>query len=350
MPGRVDTRSTARRYLEGGRVEITQSRSVTVSGSNKMNIALKAQLFEGSYAREISSSEQVAARPLEIDVEDVNDIIRALTGIAFSRYIALEDFHYLPVDTQQLFATALKAYHERSTLSFIIVGVWLEKNRLAVYNRDLSARVVSIDVDTWSDNDLHRVIAEGERLLNIRFTPEWKADLLAAARESVYIVQEACNKACEAVAVYHTQAETTGIKSDQSARELVRTIVEADGASYVSSLQRFADGFKKSELQMYRWILYPILDAPADKLEQGLRYNDVYNTIVKARPPSSMRQSDLTLALQKITDLQVARGIKPIIFDYDATSSRLTTVDRGFLIWLENADREALKTSLGLNR
>ena len=64
---------------------------------------------------------------------------------------------------------ALKAFHEGSELTFIVVGVWLDENRLTTYNGDLIDRVVAVNADAWSDDQLREVIRKGEELLNIEF-------------------------------------------------------------------------------------------------------------------------------------------------------------------------------------
>lgn len=48
----------------------------------------------------------------------MNDIIGGLQEIGFNKLIVLEDFHYLPDETQRDFATDLKAFHEASQLLF----------------------------------------------------------------------------------------------------------------------------------------------------------------------------------------------------------------------------------------
>ena len=70
-----------------------------------------------------SSSDDIKEAPLELDPIDVNEIITALINAQFDRWIVLEDFHYLPEQTQKDFAVALKAFHESSKLTFIIVGL-----------------------------------------------------------------------------------------------------------------------------------------------------------------------------------------------------------------------------------
>ena len=51
---------------------------------------------------------------------------------------------------------------------------------------------------------------------------------------------------------------------------------------------------------------------------------------------------NLTQALQATASLQVKKDIKPIVLDYDQTNLRLSVVDRGFLIWIDNQDRREL--------
>ncbi len=112
----------------------------------------------------------IDGKSLDLDLGDVNDIILALTSADAPPYIILDDFHYLPPETQENFAVALKAFHEASTYTFVIVGVWLEENRLLQHNGDLSGRSVSINADHWSFAELRQVITAGEELLNVEFS------------------------------------------------------------------------------------------------------------------------------------------------------------------------------------
>jgi hypothetical protein len=328
--------------------EVTSGTTTTGTGIRRAHVSLSAGSVSAQAGTEYTASVSRGFTPLEIDLNDVNDVIRALRSISFERFVVLEDFHYLPVSTQQSFSTALKAFHENSRIRYIIVGVWKERNRLVLYNGDLSGRVVSVNVDTWSPDELRKVISQGERLLNIAIDEKFVSGLISAARESVYIVQEACNRLCEAVGIYNTQPELTGVRTDRPPQLVVQEIVDEDAARYLGFLTRFADGFRASDLEMYRWILYPVLRAPIGDLEAGLRYNEMFEAIEGARPTSSMQRSDLSLSLEKVTRLQLFRGVRPIVLDYDSTSNRLSVVDRSFLIWLAHQDRENLLGQLGL--
>jgi len=162
--------------------ELTISSTIATSGKQKIFANIKVSFLgaggEGGAEAEKTQEEGKTKSPLELDPLDVNDIISALNELEFSRFIVLEDFHYLPVDTQKDFSVALKAFHENSPFCFMIVGVWLEENRLSVYNGDLTGRLLPINADKWTRDELKEVIASGEALLNISFHDDFKIELV----------------------------------------------------------------------------------------------------------------------------------------------------------------------------
>lgn len=332
--------------------EVTQSNTKTVSGKNKILASMKLAFFGneagGGAESEHENSNEVVKAPLELDPEDVNDIISALK--ALNKYIVLEDFHYLTPQSQTNFAVALKAFHEESKLCFIIVGVWLEENRLTVYNGDLTGRVVSIDADKWQRNELMEVIASGEKLLNVEFIDEFKNELVSECFDSVYIVQEVCYQCCKEEGIYSTQEMKRKLGGSVSAKDIVRSVVNEQTGRYNSFITQFVTGFQETALQMHKWLLYPVLTSDSQKLEEGLKWNEIKSILQHHHPEKmSLNPGNITQALQSCAALQVKKDIKPIILDYDATNVRLNVVDRGFIIWLSNQDRSSLLELAGLS-
>lgn len=177
---------------------VVQSTTRNTSGTYKIkaSVGLEAKLFgavgpEGSITmdgeKQKSSSDDIKEAPLELDPIDVNEIITALINVQFDRWIVLEDFHYLPEQTQKDFAVALKAFHESSKFTFIIVGVWLQEDGMMHFNGDLSARVSTINADIWEHEELAEAVHEGERLLNIKFDAEFIEVLLARVLSEVVV-------------------------------------------------------------------------------------------------------------------------------------------------------------------
>lgn len=325
--------------------EVTQSTTKSASGRNKIVASFQAGLaglgINLNGEKEKTTSESTTKKPLELDPEDVNDVIKALDG--FSKFIVLEDFHYLSIEAQKDFAVALKAFHEQSKLCFIVVGVWLEESRLTVYNGDLTGRVVGINADKWVASELQEVISAGEAMLNISFAKEFRNELVANCFDTIYIVQEACYQACMQKDIHVTQEKLTNVATGIDAKNIIDWVVNQQTGRYNSFITQFAAGFQQTSLQMYRWLLYPLLTASTADLKKGLKYRTIRDVLRKHHPEGmSLNLGNVTQALQAASALQVQKDIKPIVIDYDQTNLTLNVVDRGFLIWLDNQDRNEL--------
>lgn len=333
--------------------QLETTNKLTITGKHKVaaKLGIKAHIIEAGIGGERASGQETERTftPIELDPDDPNDIIEALKAINFGQFIVLEDFHYLPQETQKDFAVALKAFHERSKLCFIIVGVWLEENRLVVYNGDLTGRIVAVNADKWTSDELRKVIAEGSRLLNVTFPETIISQLIASANESVYIVQEACRRICLDSNVTETQRQNLVVGANADVSAVVNAIVGEQSARYRSFISQFAEGFTQTRLEMYKWILFPILRATKQQSEAGFRYGSIRRLLETKHPSgANFNAGNLTQALQSVSSLQVQKGIKPIIIDYDSTNLKLNIVDRGFIIWLAQQDKRELLREVGL--
>jgi hypothetical protein len=319
--------------------EVTQSTARAASGTFKLIATLKAKVFglsaAGTAEGALSRQTTTVTAPLELDPEDVNDIKTALEGL--DAYIVLEDFHYLPIDTQRDFAIALKAFHEQSKLCFIIVGVWLEDSRLTVHNGDLTGRVISVNADKWLHEELTAVIELGEKLLNIEFTKEFRVKLIESCLNSVYILQETCYSACKLSGVVETQSTLQKIGDELNVKEVVREVVNQQSARYHKFLARFSESQTDGKAPMSRWVLMPILMSPTSELGRGLTLSHIQDVLKRNHPQrKGFDQRVLAETLDSIAAFQVSKSITPIILDYDQTSQVLNVVDLGFLIWLDH--------------
>lgn len=94
---------------------------------------------------------------------------------------------------------------------------------------------------------------------------------------------------------------------------------------------------------MHKWLLYPVLTATDAILEEGLKYRWMRDVLRQHHPEgAALNLGNLTQALQSTASLQVKKDIKPIVLDYDQTNLKLNVVDRGFLIWIANQNRNDL--------
>lgn len=335
--------------------EIEASTKRTTNGKAKILASLKAKIpfLESSVGTELESTEsqEREIKSLELDPDDVNDIIDALKKIGFQKYIVLDDFHYLKTEIQKDFAIELKAFHENSKLCFIVIGVWLDENKLITYNGDLTGRVISVNADLWPKKSLADVIHKGEQFLNIKFTNDFITELINRCFDNVYYVQEVCQRVCALNGISQTQYSLTNIECDTNTiHNLIRQVVDESAGRYRSFITQYATGFQETDLQMHKWVLYPILTVSPDELAAGLSYRTIKNILKQHHPRGvNLNGGNITQALKSVVSLQLSKQIQPIIMDYDETNLTLHIVDRGFIIWVQMNDKDNLLELAGFS-
>ena len=135
----------------------------------------------------------------------------------------------------------------------------------------------------------------------------------------------------------------------QSVSEYIAEVVRESGPRYSAFLTSFAGGFQDTSLEMYKWILMPVLISSIEELERGIKYRFIRETLQQAHPKGEeLNPGNVTQALQSVPALQAKKNIRPFVLDYDQTELKLSVVDKGFLIWLTTKDRDELLENLGL--
>lgn len=323
---------------------ITVSETKTVKGKSKVKLKFDLPFIGGaSGGLAYEKAKQVNKKNIELDPGDVNDVIRALKEIEFTRYIVVEDFHYLPEETQIDFSIALKSFHEASEICFIIVGVWLEEDRLTVHNGDLTGRVISINADLWTEEDLDELFKNSEALLNIYFAEKFKKDIKRYCNGSVFLVQQLCHKACKDSNITKTCESNTDVGEHFDTLNEIKLLLDNQNSRYYKFLTDFSAGFDQTNLDLYKWILYAIINVDITVLEKGLAAAAIRRIIETKHPQKSLiSHKKLVQALRKSVDLQVKSRIQPIVFEYDSNTTRVKVVDRSFLLWLEFQSKSTL--------
>ncbi len=146
---------------------------------------------------------------------------------------------------------------------FVIIGVWLDENRLVQHNGDLTGRVLTVNADEWQTAELREVISSGADLLNVDFDERFVNDLIRGSFDSVWVVQEACYRACDKAGIFFEQPRrVAGVGAGLNVDDIIREVVEAQSARYNGFLEHFPDGFQTTDYEMYRWLVMPVLSLP----------------------------------------------------------------------------------------
>jgi hypothetical protein len=342
--------------LKHAGVQCEVSHATTLRGSHKLSAKLGAEgglpylakaSGEGGYEHEAGNERVNNSKDFEIDPEDPNDVIRVLEAGGFKKYIVIEDFHYLDENVQQALAIDLKVFHEISGLTFLVVGVWLEANRLTLYNGDLNGRIAVINADHWETVQLHQVITLGASLLNIEFSSAIQDSIVEGSEGNVGLLQEVCYRICEQYQIWSTQQTKVQIGNSEDVARTFRAIADEQASRYKNFLARFAEGLGESKLEMYKWIGYAVVSVGLDELRRGVRPNTLFHRIKAVHPSrATLQLNNVNQALDRVGAVQFKHKLQPLIFDFG--NSELVVVDANFIVFLKTHSREELLEYLGI--
>jgi hypothetical protein len=341
--------------LKHADIKCETSHTTTLRGTKKLVVSAGVEgsipfltKGKGDYSRESGSGTDSASHESDfsIDPEDPNDVCRALLASGFSKYIFIEDFHYLDEDVQQQLAIDLKVFYESSKLVFIVVGVWLEANKLTIYNGDLSGRLAVINADEWPDASLLAVIEKGEGLLNISIPDSVKRLIVSECQGNVGLLQEVCYRACEQYGVWSRQANRREVVSVEDVSAILRALADDQSSRYRNFLGRFAEGLGGSELELYKWLGFVVVTATTVELRRGLRANTILHRIRDHHPNGeTIRQTNVLQSLERVGKVQFKHRLQPFILDF--SNNELVVVDAGFLVFRNTHSRSELLEYLG---
>lgn len=246
--------------------------------------------------------------------------------------LILEDFHYLLDEVRKDIAFGLKAlYEERAYI--VIIGIWSEQNLITYYNGDLTGRIEEINL-TWSNEDLTKVLSQGEGALNIEFAPGLRNQLIESAFGNVGLLQRLAEKICMEANILRPQAAKQNI-SDIDLLKRTRTQLVSDIRQRYTSIAEVFKASMRSDavLLLYARIYNELVNASDDELIQGITYSILFDRIQKNAGNVKIRQSDLTSALDKVERLQARKGVTPLLVSYSKSLRKLFLNDREFMFY-----------------
>lgn len=220
--------------LKEAGVEVSQSKTETFGGTRKVDVSISAEgnVFlaktkgEAKTSFERNMTDTITKNYFSIDPSEVNDVIRVLLAIRFNKWIVIEDFHYLSNEAQQFLSADLKAIFEKTDIiRVIVIGVWLESGKLTKLNGDLDGRVDYINADIWKKEELLSVIQEGEKLLNIFFSPDSKEKIVFYCENNVGLLHQIAEKICDKVGITKTQTKRLLILDDSEINSIPQLIL-----------------------------------------------------------------------------------------------------------------------------
>lgn len=291
--------------------------------------------------RDSSNQSSTEVKSFDIDISSPNDIGRALALAGFEKYIILEDFHYLADHVQESISYDLKAFHDNSPFIFIIIGVWLESNKLLLYNGDLSARINTITADRWEGDDLKKIISAGQTLLNIEINKEAVSEIIKCCYGNVGLFQKITYRLCEEYGIWKTQEKNVKIGAAIDVRAVLRMISKEESPRYTNFITDFYNETNNSKNQISKWVIKCITTCDYNSLSKGVHLSELHKYIDTHHPYGfKITKSNIAYFLGRLDKIQKKYKIQPIILEY--SHKMLRVMDVNFIVFLSTHYKQEL--------
>ena len=340
------------------RIETFTTATDSVGGKITSKLGFKAWIpFLGGLDTEVGG--EVSGQKQEVltkefvafDFGEAQSVGEILLHAGFRKFVILENFHYLPIETQKQLSFDLKTFHEIG-IRFIVLGIWREANLLTTHNGDLQDRIIEIPVEPWSEDDFKRVVKKGSELLHIRINDDIIAKFIENSYGNIGLLQEFLRTFCERYGVNETKDEEWSLDDAQIANVALKAKLDEQRGHTLKDLQSIAarSRIRSKEddpLLLPYYLVLVILRTSIEELKTGLERNrllELLRSVHRRDDKETIRGGDLTHLLVRLPALQ--SDIQPPFLYYDSNSRRLRVVDTRQFFVLANVNRNELEEEI----
>lgn len=279
---------------------------------------------------------------IEYNLDLANDLCEILKSVNFSKYIVLENFHYLDSEIQNKLAFDLRTFHDNG-YKFIIVGIWKDKNRLIQHNGELADRVNEIPVEPWTEKDFREVIRRGCEDLNILIDQKVVNQIIELSFGSIGIVQELCKLYCLYAGIEKKVPIFRHLTSQEYLEKAIQDKVSQYETRFMRALEDIANSsVTKDGLCMPYYLVCVLVKSSIDELAQGINRAVLTIRLTELHHHTKLAPGHITYLLHHLTVLQCRKNISPPIFDYDREKRVLRVIDPTLLYYLNFSSGEEI--------
>jgi len=338
----------------GARIQTIETRTTTGTAETKVSAGFRAFIpWVGGADTSVEGTAGVEAQGaftsefVAYNLEDSQAIAELLVAVGKSKWVVLENFHYLPPNVQQSIAFDLKTFHEVG-IRFLILGIWREANLLVTHNSDLQGRIVEVPVEPWEVRDFHRVADKGSELLRINIAPVALESFCRNAYGNVGLFQEFLRVFCLRSGVVQNAKSLKILDSGSAQAESIAENLDSRRNALVKNLQgiaaksRVRRGETEKPLLLPYYLVLVLLQQDTARLSEGIDKGQLLTLLRQIhhrKDKDTVRIGDVTNLVLKLPVYQA--DMTPILY-YDGNSRRVRVVDNSIFFVLDNADRSEI--------
>ncbi|MEM5521494.1 hypothetical protein [Sulfitobacter sp. AS59] len=278
-------------------------------------------------------------------IEFFEAVVKELSGSEF--VVFLDDFHYIPKESQIDIAKSIKAISERG-VRLCIASVPHKSDDMVRANDELTGRIVSILFDYWRVSELELIANAGFAELGVDIAPDRIMQLATEALGSPQLMQSLCLNLCleKGIREKQTLEERTEVTDADISATLERTTLQTDFSRTVEKLHTGAKerGTQRKEFKfkddsvgdVYRSVLLALIENPP---RLSFDYDEIMARIKAVCADEVPVGSSVQLALKQMDGIAADLNRDSPILEWD--DDKLEITNPYFMFYLRSSNKVA---------
>lgn len=305
--------------------------TVTGKGSAGANfIVAKGMVEAGAEVGETHSQSRKKSR-------SVSPRVAALGGLKSARVpIVVDDFHYLSKETQGAVVRALKQ-PVFDGLPVVIIAIPHRRFDAVRVEKEMTGRVMAIDVPSWSETELAFIPATGFELLKLNVLPDVVKRMATEAIGSPHLTQDFCRTLCRMAHVGEARVRIDQIEADR----VLRDVAEAIGRPIFERLARGprqrSDRIQRKlkdgqEVDIYELVLHALAHLRPGLV--SLEYEDLRGAIRDVSASQIPQLHEVSRVLKHMATIAASDQSSTAVIDFEEDEKKLHITDPFFAFYL----------------
>ncbi len=258
--------------------------------------------------------------------------------------LVIDDFHYLPNELQGNLVRALKPLIFDG-LPVVIIAIPHRRYEAVKVEREMTGRIMTIDIPVWSEDDLRFIPDKGFSLLGYTISPETTMSLAQESIGSPHLMQDFCRTICRLKGLHRSSQLRELPLSSNEIDSVFREVANSMGRPMFEKLARgprqrsdrvqreLTDGRK---VDIYRLVLQALANLKPGLI--SLEYEEIRNSIrdVAARPIPQLHE--VARVLKHMSTIASSDRSSTPVIDFDEADKKLHITDPFFAFYLRWGD------------
>ncbi|MFC2007712.1 hypothetical protein ACFLVB_03865 [Chloroflexota bacterium] len=258
--------------------------------------------------------------------------------------LVIDDFHYLPKEMQGTLIRALKPLIFDG-LTVIIIAIPHRRYEAMKVEREMTGRIMPIDIPIWKEDELQFIPQTGFSLLGYNISPEHTKYLAEESIGSPHLMQDFCRGICKAINLRHSseRQELTLSKTeiDSSLKEVSKSIGRPIFEKLSHGPRQRTDRIQRELVGGQKVDIYELVLKALANLKPGLislEYEDIRSSIREIAPKPSPQLHEVARVLKHMSTIASSDLSSTPVIDFDEDEKKLHITDPFFAFYLRWGD------------